>query len=438
MNRFFRTAYSTTLTYLYLTLLTVSITGIGMPFLSFSCLFFGLLVFLLPSVVRKLQGREVLCGILGALIALAGFLFLLRRPVIHIAAHGIGIAAAALYLVVLRFNTKHSDFEAKFRFSVIATACVVFIFVIAGMTDTDFFILEKEDVLQALYSIVPLAIVLLAAGVLLLRGLRSQQGIVDEASFNRRQLRDTVVFAAIVSAVFAANPFVYLNKAVNYIIDNVIQPLSKLIGKGFSALLDLLVNRNPPPPGGGAEVETTMLSGDITPAPELPEITLDPAEVQRNSDDLYRTLVTIFFIAAAIVVLIILIRELVKLIKKLKLGGDGAGFGYPNEVREKLDPEEGRKKDKPARLTRDPRLRMRNLYRDYLHYLRSMKINKQPTDTCSEINRRAEYTLRRKQAETEEFTELYETARYCRESEPNRRDADRMKRLLGEIRDKED
>ena len=44
MNRFFRTAYATTLVYLLLTLVAVLIARVGMPFLAFSCLYFGLLL----------------------------------------------------------------------------------------------------------------------------------------------------------------------------------------------------------------------------------------------------------------------------------------------------------------------------------------------------------------------------------------------------------
>ena len=69
MNRFLRTAYSTTLVYLYLTLFVVTFSGVSMPFPAFSCLYFGLLVCLLPGILRKLEGLEVLFTLLGAVTA---------------------------------------------------------------------------------------------------------------------------------------------------------------------------------------------------------------------------------------------------------------------------------------------------------------------------------------------------------------------------------
>ena len=58
MNRFFRTAYATTLVYLLLTLFAVLIARVGMPFPAFSCLYFGLLLCLLPGALPHLNGKE--------------------------------------------------------------------------------------------------------------------------------------------------------------------------------------------------------------------------------------------------------------------------------------------------------------------------------------------------------------------------------------------
>ena len=74
MNRFFRTAYYTTLFYLCLAFFGTLISSVGMPFLAFSCLYFGLLFCLLPGMLRKLSGKEALFYVLGALTAALGFL----------------------------------------------------------------------------------------------------------------------------------------------------------------------------------------------------------------------------------------------------------------------------------------------------------------------------------------------------------------------------
>ena len=85
MNHFFRTAYSTTLVYLCLTLFGVLSTGLSMPFLAFSCLYFGLLLFLLPDMSQRLTGKGRLFHLTGAMTAMLGFLpiALWRCPMIH-------------------------------------------------------------------------------------------------------------------------------------------------------------------------------------------------------------------------------------------------------------------------------------------------------------------------------------------------------------------
>ncbi|MBR6006864.1 MAG: hypothetical protein IK064_04490, partial [Clostridia bacterium] len=265
MNRFFRTAFSSTLVYMLMVLIAVVPTGISLPFLSFSCLYLGLLVFMLPVISRKLAGKELLFAVLGAVLALCGFLFLIGRPIVHFVCHGVGLAAVCAFIPLLASNTKHSDFEAKFRFSIIICAAVVFVIFLAGVTETDFFSINKDNVMRALYDLVPVAIVMLATGVLLLRGLRAQQGSVDEKTFNKRQLRDTLIFSGIVSAVFAIDPVRYINKFLSFMTDNVLSPFYSLLKKGLHELYLLLINRNPPPPGGSGYVEPTPEYVDITP-----------------------------------------------------------------------------------------------------------------------------------------------------------------------------
>ena len=221
MNRFFRTAYSTTLVYLCLTFFVVLFTRIRMPFPAFSCIYFGLLISLLPVVSRRLAGKDRLFYVIGALAAVLGFLplKLWNCPTAHWVIHLLGIAAAAVFLSVLRYRTTHSDFMAKYSFTAVMLLVLIALVYLSMVTSVyrDGKAAERSEALNlAMNNIVPYAIVLLVTGVLLLRGLRAQEGIVDEHAFNRRQLRDTLIFAVLVTLVFVADPFLYLKKAATF------------------------------------------------------------------------------------------------------------------------------------------------------------------------------------------------------------------------------
>ncbi|MBO4848957.1 MAG: DUF4129 domain-containing protein [Clostridia bacterium] len=436
MNRFFRTSYSAALAAFFATLTAVTAKGLPMPLLSFSCIYFGLLVFMLPHIVPRLEGRETLFGLVGAAVMAAGVLFVVRMPAVYVVGFLICLAAAYIFIPLLRHQTTHSDFEAKFRFSLICAGCFTALLMVGGLTEKNIFEINPDNVKQALVSAVPVAILLLASGVLLLRGLRAQQGIVDVRAFNRRQLRDTLIFSGIVTAVFAADPFRWLSQAADYIYEKLLKPLRYLIEDGLRKLFELMRNPHPPQYDPGAYTEPPADLVNVTPSPP-PEIqpTPDPTDVAKNSDDLMKTLLTIFMIVAMAAVLIFVVCELVKLIKKLMQNSKPRGSGYPNEERSALPPDdEGPKEDRPNRFSRDPRRRIRYHYREYMHHLRSKKIPIAPSDTCTDINQRARHTLRRKKSETEELTEIYRRARYRMGSEPERADAERMKQLVNDIK----
>ena len=109
---------------------------------------------------------------------------------------------------------------AKYQFTAILLLILIGLIYLATLTGiyTDGQAAARSEVMSlALNNIVPYAIVLLVTGVLLLRGLRAQEGIVDEQAFNRRQMRDTLIFAILVTLVFIVEPFVYLQKAVIFL-----------------------------------------------------------------------------------------------------------------------------------------------------------------------------------------------------------------------------
>lgn len=440
MNRFFRTAYATTLVYLFLSLIAALATGIGVPFLSFLCLYFGLLVALLPHAMPKQQGREALMAVLGVLLALLGFLPILLNGgrAIHCIVHGLGMLAAAVFFRLLRYRTTHNDFIAKFRFTL-----VVLLVLIAGLylslllgTAEDIFQVRKEHVSRALDHLAPLVILLLMTGVLLLRGLRGLQGTMDEKTFNRRQLRDLLIYGSLVSVLFLVDPFRYLSRGLSFLWEDVVRPAMRFLAWAFERLLELLANKEPKF------------------APPTPEATPDPADyylplpaetvmeqepTQYKIDDageetLYRTILYIFLAALAAVLLAILVVEARKLLRRLRDRGT-SGRGYPHEIRESLDRADGAgKAERPKKRGADPRIRIRYLYGQFLRYLRRVPIRIEPADTCGKIQEHTKKALRVSDRDLAAFTALYEQARYHDGAAPTEQDAARMKKLLDKLK----
>lgn len=436
MNRFFRTAYSSTLVYLGLTLFTVLFTGVRMPFPAFSCLYFGLLLALLPAASRKLAGKEGLFYGLGALTALLGFLPLVlwHCPLTHFAVHLLGIAAAAAFVPLLRHRTTHADFMAKYQFSAIMLLILIGFIALATVTGiyADGKSSRPEALKFAVNNIIPLAIVLLVTGVLLLRGLRAAEGIVDEQAFNRRQLRDTLIFAVVVTVVFAVDPFVYLQQAVYFLINDVLKPAGRALMALLAAIVRLLhVDR----PEWERETQPTEETSEPGGIPNVESTETAPEHYDIEGSDLTRTVAYIFIGIMALLLLWILVRQIRKLIRKLRERSRKYGSGYPNEVREMLPQEErAQREKKPKRRSADPRERMRWMYGEFLQYLKKLRIRFDGSDTCGEIQSRAEKNAAADPSVLSDLTELYEQARYQMEEAPDEEDAREMKDLLDKIR----
>jgi hypothetical protein len=285
----------------------------------------------------------------------------------------------------------------------------------------------------AVNTIVPMTITLLVTGVLLLRGLRAQEGVVDEKAFNRRQIRDTLIFAAIVSVLFAVDPFPYLRQGLFAIVNNVIRPAAGALARGFAWLLNLL-SCTPVP------IEKTQTTPEPTLDPEGPPL-VPMAETEPEhyyideGPDLTMTLAYIFLALAAAALLAILAVQIVKLVRKLKNRGKKRGRGYPHEEREKLssedEPDGGRK---PRKRSEDPRERMRYLYGEFLRHLRRIPVPYERSSTCGEIRDKAQAWMDADPNDVSDFTDLYEQARYREKENPTDADARRMKNLLARMR----
>lgn len=440
MNRLLRTAFAVSLAYIFLTLLSVMAAGAGMPFAAFACLYFGVVLFLLPKALPKLDRMGPLFAVLGTLLALLGFavLKLYRCTIPHYIAHGLGAAAAGIFISTLRHRTTNAAFAAKFRFSIVLILALIaslYAAVLIGFTEDLAVPVRKASVRLAIDSAVPVTIMMLVTGVLLLRGLRALEGTVNEKDFNRRQLRDTLIFASFVSVVFIARPLFL--KGVVLFMNGVVHPFWQFVLRMINALMAFIAKLGPKY-NEAPHIEITP--GPSDPAP-LPAASFEPNQepenymIDENTElKFYKLFLYIFLAAAAAVLLFFLIRELIKLIKRLRRRGISRGRGYPNEIREKLDDEEAVQKHEKPKKHGEPRTRIRYLYREFLHHLRKRKISIEPFDTCAKINERAKPALHADEEELSEFRELYENARYHGNEAPTDEDAARMKALYENLK----
>ena len=436
MNRFFRTAYATTLVYLCLTFIGVLITRANMPFLAFSFLYFGLLLSLLPGASQRLAGKERLFYGIGAVTAALGFLpiALWRCPMIHWMIHLAGIAAAAVFLSILRHRTTHAIFMAKYE----ATAVLLLILIglaclssLTGIYRDGEAPARSRAMGQAMRGTIPYAIVLLASGVLLLRGLRAQPGMANEQAFRRRQLRDTLIFAVLVTLIFAVDPFVYLKKAVFFLLNSVLRPSAGFLAQLLAALLKSVSLRK----RSAADPLPTEQPRDPAPMPADEPVEMEPEPGFAEGTDLTRIIAYVLIAAVALILLYLLALQIQKLVRDLRERSQNRGGGYPHETRETLPlKEKASREGKPKRRSGDPREQIRYLYGEFLRHLHKIRVQFGTASTCGEIRRRAQTQSAADPANLSDLTSLYEKARYQLEETPTEADAHAMKDLLDRIR----
>ena len=431
MNRFFRTAYATTYGYLCLVLLGVLIVGVEMPFAAFLCLYIGLLISLLPGVLPRLNGKELPFYLLGGVTAALSFwpLALWHSPAPYFVIHLLGIAAGTIFLRIRRHRTTYAMFMARFEFTLIVLLALfgfILLAMLTGIIPSVEELGQAAAIRQALNNAVPYVVVLLATGILLLRGLRAQPGLAEERSFNRRQLRDTLIFAALVTLFFVLDPVAYLEKIAYFLLHDVLG----FLGRNLKLILNLLLNlisvrsveethATPPP-------EETA---DLRPIPSMEVEQTQSEQFYFDGIDLMGILGTLFAVLAAAGLIYLLIR----LAKKLRWRGRKHSGGYPKEEREALQ-KETRRTRRPRRISREARERIRYLYGEFLRYLNKLPVPCSQTDTCGEIEDRAERCRVADPTTLSELTELYEGARYCLEETPTDADARAMKSLLARVK----
>lgn len=442
MNRLLRTVYSVSYVYLPLTLIAVVVTGVDMPLLSYLCLLSGVLLALLPAVFERLANRKAAFAALGALAALLGFLPILLQAclLMQIIAYGLGVAAGVVFCALRHSQTSRVWFLHTFRISLglmVTAIFVLLVVVIPLLHDNGVTSLDRTRIRLALDNIIPVMILLLSTGVLLLRQLRSEQGGLDPQIIKRRQMRDLSVFGTLVGATFVIHLFVHLRNVFSHLYDRVLYPmLVRLAGlltdlfKQKSAMSDLFPAYQQPYEMPDASIFPT--APDPTPAGEPSDIaSFDPMLLDREV--VYKVLLGIF-IASAVLVFGVLIAGAVRRFLERYRGRKDVP-GYPNETVEQIPEEEPEQKEEPPRKhSDDPRERMRYQYGEFLRCLRKTTVTVERTNTCGEIRRNADAKLRVEPETLNEFTDLYEKARYRQREAVTDGDAHRMKTLLGKIK----
>lgn len=435
MNRFLRTAYSVIFVYLFATLVTVMWTNVDMPILALLCLLSGLLIALLPEIAPRLSGKEAASIPLGILTALLGFLpiRLFGCPSLHYIAYGLGILTAIVCYFIFSKSTTHSAFMERFKLTVIMAAVIVFflfLLVLPVFKESGIVHFGFERIPKVAANIIPVFIMLLATGVLLLRGLRSEEGTIDQRQFTRRQVRDLMLFAIGVALVSMLDPIKHVTKALVFLYHNAFLPALKWVGMLIAAVIEWLF----------APVPRTDHSYIIDNTPEpipsetiRPQTTWNPTAVipyekpDINPSD--STLLLIVISVAAVVLAAVFIFVLRK-----KLRNRRPNRGYPNETVEEIEEEQQEREPAPKKRSADPRMKVRYHYMEFMKYLIRSSVNVKKTDTCGEIGENAKAGLRAENGKLDEIETIYEHARYRMNEPPTPADAERMKSILEDVR----
>ena len=442
MNRFLRIAYFVSLVFLLLTQITVVVTGVEMPLLSFLLLIAGILTAQLPDGFERIATKQKAFAALGAFVALLGVVPLLAFscPVMHFIVYGIGIAVWFVFSAMRRKNVTRTWFLHVFRISLIVLGSVLaafFLGVFPQLKDSGVFSFGWERVRLAIDNGVPMVILLLSIGILLLRRLRSEQGGMDPQAIKRRQVRDLSIFGILTGVICVIRLFVNLRSVFDLLYDKVILPLFRWIAQLFAGIFSVThtsVGATPPPPMEFNLPDPSIFQAASDPRPSDAQPIMDGLDLPLpDREVVYKTILVVFIAVSILVLAVLLITGIRRLLDRYR--GRRIVPGYPNETVEEITEEEPEQyEDAPKKHSEDPRERMRYQYGEFLRYLRKTPVAVARTDTCGEIVKNASDGLHVEPTRLNDFTELYEKARYRQQTPVTDADAHRMKSLLAEIK----
>lgn len=431
MNRFLRVSFAIGMIYTFLSLFTGSITGVMYPFGCYAMLWLGTLLFLISLIIPKLRRYDLILKIIGVIIAVASFVFIAvnKCPVVFYVVNAALTVSCFVLVLTLKYNTIHRDFAAKFKFTVIAVVLVFcLVCLLTGGSGNVFF--DAEYTWAAVLNSIPSFIIAIVMGILLLRGLRASVGIVNEVEFNKRQLRDTVVFFSGCLLITVSGLPSLIVRFFELFAETLINPLILWIDKLIYNIGELLVNRNPPISIGDDAYATQPAAnvGDITPAPSPSLSTSVPyTPSEDKSNEMIRVLMVIFGVIIAAIIIYIVVGIL------LKRGKRTVSYGYPYEESETIEDGEEKREKQISRRSRTPRLKIRYYYLEFLRSLKRCGGKLSNSHTCEQVADMAKSLLPEHDREIIEFSDVYRKARYNLNVEPTPVDVKRAKQLFNSI-----
>lgn len=431
MNRFLRTSYAASIAIMAVTTVIGSISGQLYPIWSFAAVWIGLLAYMFTGIITEFQDKSVIFKLIGILIMLAGFIFVIPADgsatcfILHVVA----IAITLFFEYLLNYNTTHRDFLSKFKYSL---TIVALLFCIMGLLSSgvENELVNGEDTFASIINAVPMFIISIVTGILLLRSLRAMAD--NDRELNKRQLKEVFFFFFGCILIFATGLIGLLKQAVTWLLGNSINPVFRWISSLLSSLEEALTNKNPPLVSGGEDIPDVPIRTDITEPPVMEEITVAPSTpsvVEEDDSNFVRVLIIFFSVLVLAIVIYIVMTKL------LKRGRKPNESSYIYEEREMLLDDE--KKTEKEKLDKTYRSKIRKLYAKFLAFLkRKHQCGIKPSDSCADVENLAHTLGSDVQKDLSDFSDVYRKARYNLNEEPTGEDVKKAKELYKKIVDK--
>ncbi len=431
MNKFLRTSYAVSMFIMVITTIVGSIAGQFYPIWSFAAIWIGLLAYMFTGIITELQDKSIIFKLIGVLIMLVGFVFVIPTStcLTCFVLHGAAIAIALILEHLLNYNTTHRDFLSKFKYSLTITALL---FCIMGLLSSgvENELVNGDNTFEAIINAVPIFIISVVSGILLLRSLRAMAD--NDRELNKRQLKEVFFFFFGCILIFATGLIGLIKQAVIWLLANSVNPLFRWISSFLSSLEEALTNKNPPLVSGGEDIPNVPIRTDITEPPVMEEITVSPTTppVAREDDSNFVKVLIIFFSVLVLAIVIYIVMT-----KLLKRGRKPSDSSYIYEEREKLSDDE--KKNEREKYDKSSRSKIRRYYAKFLSFLkRKHQCGIKPSDSCADVENLARTLGTDVRNDLSDFSDIYRKARYNLNDEPSGDDAKKAKELYKKITDK--
>lgn len=321
-----------------------------------------------------------------------------------------------VYVVIKeQYGLYYDDFKSRFKGMLIALLAPLVLF---GLTD------DIEIGKTAMTEMVPYLIIFFVSGILLMQNLRFRAGTKSRETFEKHQLKQTVVF-------FVFCILLTMGRLLEILSELIIFPLLRTILGGIVALLYIIADKMPK-----RHTEFNDLKNEFAKYYEQTQYGKEELEraawaeswgeyMAKNAEPEATPDYTMAFVVVALVLAVILFIVLV--------GGTKAKVkdAMIEDEREELDEVEPPVK-KLKKHSIHPELVVRYYYLKFMESANSEKAKVMRSDTTEEIRKKFLLKKSDKAAETKELTELYQKVRYTKKN-VTREDASKMKSLMKKV-----